>query len=249
MKQSIKRALARLGWHVSRVPPNRFEAMEQLLGQLQRRGYVPRVIIDGGSNFGQFAAKARRVYPEALLHLVEPQPECADALEALVRRDGRMRLHRTVLTRPGVDRVRMVGTGADGGCSGAWVAREGEALDAHDGTLVAGASTLDALFADVVAEDRALLKLDIEGHEVEALSGGARLLDAVEVVVSEVQFFEVLHNGRPCFTDLLGFLEERGFELYDIAALASRARDGRLCMGDAVFARRGSALVADVSWD
>jgi len=66
--------------------------------------------------------------------------------------------------------------------------------------------------------------------------------------VTETQFYEVERNGHPTLADLLTVLGERGFVLYDVAALASRPRDGRLRMGDVIFVRRGSALVGDDRW-
>lgn len=94
--------------------------------------------------------------------------------------------------------------------------------------------------------DRALLKLDIEGHELTALGGAGALLASVECVFSEVRFFDVHHSGHPVFADVLGVLRERGFELYDVAGLSGRHSDGRLRLGDVVFLRRGSPLLADV---
>jgi hypothetical protein len=76
--------------------------------------------------------------------------------------------------------------------SGAFVIAESEpfSVDVH-----AAATTLDALLAERVAPgDRALLKLDIEGHELEALRGAASLLDRVEVVVSEVRFLNEMNQ-------------------------------------------------------
>src|SRR6185295_17965839 len=154
--------------------------------------------------------------------------------------------HRCALTAPGFSAVRMVGGGPEGGGTGAWVARPGEtAEDVQD----VPAATLDALFADLAtAELRPLLKLDVEGHEVEALSGGERLLAQVEVVLAEFQMFEIHGNGLPCFAELYAFLVGHGFELYDFAALSPRPRDQRLRMGDALFVRRGSALLGDNAW-
>ncbi len=90
--------------------------------------------------------------------------------------------------------------------------------------------------------DRVLLKLDLEGHEVDALAGATTLLDRVEVLVTETQVYEIERNGRPVFADLIRILNERGFVLYDVAALASRPRDGRLRTGDVIFVPRGRAL-------
>ena len=47
---------------------------------------------------------------------------------------------------------------------------------------------------------------------------------------------------------IVHFLHERGFALYDIAALTARRRDNRAHQGDFVFVRRDSSLMADTAW-
>ena len=237
----ITDGLARLGYSAHRWPANRFDGMRDALLILREMGYAPRVVIDCGANLGQWTLIARVVFPGAEVHLVEPQPGCADALEPLARRLGHAKVHAVAVTAPGPDRVRMLGSG-----TGARIVCEASpGLDTAD----CPATTLDALFAGRVGSaDRALLKLDLEGHEMDALRGGERLLSAVEVVVAEFQLFEIGDNGLPVFGDLLRFLEERGFALFDVACLSGSPRDRRLRMGDAVFVCGGSPLLADQDW-
>lgn len=237
----VRGGLGRLGCTLHRWPANRFDGMRDALLLLRQMGYTPRVIIDCGANVGQWTRMARAVFPEANVHLVEPQPACADALEPLARRIGRAQVHAVAVSAPGVNRVRMFGGG-----TGAWIAPPGsEGPDGRD----CPATTLDELLADTIGgADRALLKLDLEGHEIAALRGADRLLDAVEVVVAEFQIFEIEGNGLPGFSDLLRFLEGRRYTLFDIACLSGRPRDRRLRMGDAVFVRSGSPLLADEAW-
>jgi hypothetical protein len=47
---------------------------------------------------------------------------------------------------------------------------------------------------------------------------------------------------------MVRFLGEHNFELYDFACLGARPRDMRLQMGDVIFVRRDSLLMADTSW-
>lgn len=132
---------------------------------------------------------------------------------------------------------------------GDFVAKQNESSDGT-GEIECQAATLDALFAGrVELADRALLKLDLENHEIPALRGASRLLESVEVILTELQFFEINNNGRPVFTDFVDFLQEHGFNLYDFACLSPRPRDMRLRQGDVIFVRRDSELVADHSWD
>jgi FkbM family methyltransferase len=226
---------------------NRFDGMRDALILLKLRSYAPKIVIDCGANVGQWSRLAMSVFPHATFQLIEPQPACAGALRELAGRAGRARVHTLAVTEPGVTQVRMIGGGDEGGGTGAWVALPGEAAI---GEIVCPATTLDELLAAEVAPgDRSLLKLDLEGHELTALKGGKRLLEAVEVILTEFQFFETNWNGRPRFGSLLQALNAEGFELYDFACLSQRTRDQRLRMGDAIFVRRGSPLLADEAWD
>lgn len=250
LRRLAKRSLERLGYRVSRAPANRFQAMEETLGQLAGRGYRPRVVIDGGANRGEWARVAHAVFPNAALHLVEPQIACAPELEELVRRlPAGSLLHPVALTAPGTDRVLLHGSG-----TGAWVTPIGGASSTGPAgdppqDLACPASTLDALFADRVGPtDRALLKLDLEGHELTALRGSVALLARIEVIVAEVSFYPIEgaeHNG---LVPLAAHLAKRGFELHDFASLSGRRRDHRLRQGDALFVSVDSPLSADRSW-
>ena len=238
-----KKLLERAGFVIHRVPANRFEAMETTLRQLRTGGYRPRVVIDGGSNRGQWFGIASSVFPESEFHLIEPQRECWPTLDAAAARRGRTHVHKTVVTAPGVSSVRMH-RGGDGISTGAFVTDDDERFPAD---LTAAAATLDGLFAArVQADDRAMLKLDIEGHEIEALKGGATLLERVEVILCEARFFDVYGSGDPTIGTLIAFLEARGFLLYDFASLSGRKLDARLWLGDPIFIRRGSPLGEDL---
>jgi hypothetical protein len=92
------------------------------------------------------------------------------------------------------------------------------------------------------------LKLDLEGQELNAFRGATALLRIVEVILTEVRFYDVNHAGSPTFADILEFLRGSGFELYDFGSLLPRVRDGRLHIGDAIFVRSDSELRKDVSW-
>jgi FkbM family methyltransferase len=243
LKDVARHMVRRAGYVIQRWPGNRFDAMDAALEMLAARGYAPRIVIDGGANRGQWFGIASAVFPGAAFHLIEPQDFCWPYLERAAAARGQTTLHRTAITSPGVTTVRMH-RGGDPGNTGAFVfaESEGHALD-----LQAPATTLDALLAALVTgDDRALLKLDIEGHELEALRGATALLDLVEVLVCEVRFFDVNRSGRPEFAEVLAFLDARGFALYDFDMLSGRPRDLRLRIGDVIFVRRGSPLMEDV---
>jgi FkbM family methyltransferase len=245
-RDTAHRLAARAGLIVHRWPANRFDAMGDALTLLRQADYRPATVIDCGANCGQFAGLVTTVFPDVTIHLIEPQAYCWPALERLARERRTSHVHHVAVTEPGVARVRMHRGGSEGS-TGAFVVAAHEPFAAD---LEADAATLDQLFGSTVERnDRALLKLDIEGHELPALLGSVRLLEVVEVILSEVQFFGISRGGRPSFDGIVAFLGASGFQLYDFATLGPRPRDERLRQGDAIFVRRDSPLVADVGWE
>lgn len=246
MSGRLKSVIRRCGFRVERWrPANRFNEMADTLEMLRGSGYRPRVIIDAGANVGEWTRTAVRVFPDVVVHMIEPQIACRPALERLARERTSTTFHPIALSEPGRTRLSFCG-GAAGGGTGVHVLSAGEV----DVELECDATTLDELFAGRLGlADRALLKLDLEGHELPALRGALSVLQHVEVVLVEAQTYEASGNGLPVFRDVFDLLSAQGFELYDFASLTGRPRDMRLRMLDAVFVRADSALAADRSWE
>lgn len=218
--------------------------MEDALLLLRRRGYQPQVIVDIGANVGTWTDLALSVFHAREHHLVEPQTACQAALARFT--PPRFNVHIVALTSPGVEAVTVVGGGEHGRSTGAWIPLE-PAGHAHPSRYPA--TSLDGLLGGrIVQSDRALVKLDVEGHELAILESSSVVLPAAEVVVVEFQMFEIEHNGRPTIGDVIAFMKSRRFQLYDVAAIGARRRDLRARTGDVVFVRDDSPLLDDVQW-
>lgn len=244
-KRALRRVLELVGYSAHRWSTNRFDGMQDALLLLWRFGYSPGVIVDAGANVGNWTRLGRSVFHDATTHLVEPQPACREVLDDPSRCTPTLTVHPGALAeQPCIPRARIAGEGETGGGAGGRVARLGEW---EPGAVECPATTLNGLLAGhVVREDRALLKLDLDGHELTTLLGARRLLDVVEVRLTELQFFDI--NARFAeFADVVGLLRTRGFEPYDLAGPLKGPRDPRLCMGGVVFVRRHTALSADGS--
>ena len=76
-------------------------------------------------------------------------------------------------------------------------------------------TTLDQILAQSSYPAPFGLKLDAEGFELEILRGGTKALEQTEFVIAEVSIKKRFVGGYR-FSDIVGFLGERGFELIDI---------------------------------
>lgn len=241
LKRVAKAVVALTPYTVSSNKPNRFDATEVCLRRMAKHGYAPRAVIDGGAHLGSFATMAKRVFPEAIVQMVEPQPSCREYLSSMARQPG-FAFHACALgATSGTLQMRAK---IDEPSTGSSIAE----TSGEPGTIPVPAETLDKLFATrIQASDRALLKLDLQGYELEALRGASKLIINIEAILIEVSFFR--QSYEPPVHSISEFMDLAGFDLYDVAALSSRRRDDRLKQGDLMFVRKGSSLHVDTSWD
>ena len=242
VKMALKKIVALTPYRVTRSAPNRFECMEDCLAHLAARGFRPSRIIDCGAHRGTFALAAHACFPAAKVDMVEPQPACRAELESLAATHGFTFHPYAVSDKAGS--VPMISTAhANTGAHLAWPNQQpigDEILE------TVKATTLDALIVFEDQEAQSLLKLDLQGHEIFALAGAARTLRNIEVIITEVSFFRVAEEAK--FSEIIAFFDANGFDLFDVASLAGRHRDGRLRQGDLIVVRRGSPLLADTAW-
>jgi hypothetical protein len=103
------------------------------------------------------------------------------------------------------------------------------------GEIIVDMTTIDHFCNQANIERIDILKLDIEGAEIKALSGACDILSkhAVYLIYTEVMF--VSHYEGGCmFGELGGFLEKYGYTLFNLYNL-KRAKNGQLRWGNAIF--------------
>jgi FkbM family methyltransferase len=202
--------------------------MAFLLQLLRRNGPAPETVIDVGAYVGDWAAECRRVFPDARILMIEPWEPRVARLRALCAADPRLEVASALLSsRAGVaDFVEQA--------SNSSILRGGAG-----GAVKMPMTTLDDLVAGTKFESPQLLKIDVQGHDLEVLKGATRTLSSVDVLIVEVSLIP-LHPEAPSVRAVIDWLDDRGFQLLDIAGLIRRPVDDALWQMDAVFKRRNS---------
>ena len=102
-------------------------------------------------------------------------------------------------------------------------------LETYPGVTVVGkekirVDRLDAVATPEMTQGRTLLKMDVQGFELEVLKGAVATLENVEAVYLEASFLP-LYAGQPLATELIVWLDQHGFGLAAIYNVDNGAGD------------------------
>lgn len=197
-----------------------------------------RMVVDIGANRGQFALAARHCFPGSAIISFEPLPGPAAAYRALFAGDDGVRLvEAAVGPESGEAEIHL--SARDDSSSLLPITARQNAL--FPGTAEAGTATIRvARLADYVPAEvivpPALLKLDVQGFELQALAGCEDVLARFAWVYVECSFME-LYAGQSFAGDVIAWLRERGLRLAGVYHMAYDG-DGRAVQADFLFAHR-----------
>ena len=196
-----------------------------------------RMIVDVGTNRGQFALVARRCFPQASILCFEPLSLPATRFRAVFAGDPLATLHEAAIgPEPGETTIHI--SRRDDSSSLLPITEKQNALfpgTAEAGTAAVRVGPLREFVTEEQIEAPALLKLDVQGFELQALQGCESLLHLFAHVYVECSFVE-LYAGQALADEVIAWLRNRGFKL---RALYNPAQDkgGRVVQADFLFAR------------
>jgi len=107
--------------------------------------------------------------------------------------------------------------------------------------------TVDQIVKECCASPPDFLKLDVQGYELEVLKGAEQTLRSLKVILAEVNFLDI-HKGVPLMSQVVAWLDARGWTAYDICGITRRPLDGALWQADFVFTPCGSRFRSDKRW-
>jgi FkbM family methyltransferase len=211
------------------------------LTRLRSLGFAPGVIYDIGAYRGGWTHLASEVFPQAQFVLFEANRDHAVALAATRRRH--------VMAALGAEDggARVFHVPRQGDVTGASLFVENTAHYADENLQVRKVETarLDTLVVREMLPPPDLIKIDVQGAELEVLAGAAETLRGASALIVEVSFVDY-NKGGPLVADVIGAVDRLGFKCADLCEVHRNARNfvlqlDLLLVRPPLFAKYGEA--------
>ena len=254
MKNAIRKLFNALGYELRKVAPFPPAAqqrpvgdMQKLLEDLKSRGLNCKSILDVGANRGDWSRMAKVIYPDAKFCLIEPQQEMEEDLKSFCNSAANSIY---IMSGAGPVREKKYLTIWDDLAGSSFLPKEDETLKNKGKQRAIDMIDIDGIVGPDKFDFPELVKIDIQGFEIEALKGAGTLFGKTEAFILEVSLFSFSDvPGMPIFSDIVNFMLERDYVVYDFPGFSRRPLDGALAQCDICFVKRNSFLRASNDWN
>jgi FkbM family methyltransferase len=238
IRKALRAALEHFGFELRRkksveLADDPYHAISILLDKEKTR-----TIIDAGASIGDISQKLTEMFPLATVHAIEPYPPFHAHLEKLATKNKRIRAEKLALSDENGSKILQINK-SEGTNSLLRSNEEGKAiygdLLSTTGEVKVKSQMLDDFIHENSIEQVDLLKLDLQGSELQALSGASKALSEgkIKCILCEIMFrpqYELQPSASAILRELM---ENHDFTLFNLYQL--HHHHGYLCQTDALL--------------
>ena len=202
------------------------------------RGLGCRTVVDIGANRGQFALALRGLYPKAMIYSFEPLVGPGRIFQRVFSGDKRVKLFPVAIgSERGATKIHL--SARDDSSSLLPIGLEQHRIfpgTEEVGTMDVAVTLLEDQLDESDIVKPALLKLDVQGYELEALRGCSSLLRCFDYIYCECSFIP-LYEGQALADEVIAWLRKSGFVLRGVYNM-SYDKKGKAVQADFMFEKR-----------
>jgi FkbM family methyltransferase len=213
-----------------------FKAQYEILSN-----HTVNTIFDVGANTGQTTRKYRDSFPSALIYAFEPCPYIFNEFTSNFDNDSRVIPYNIAISD--ISGTSYLFLNKNSGTNSMQEINRNIDIDLYVnpefveniGKVQVPVTSLDNFVFGNNIEYIDILKMDIQGNELQALKGSLNLLRErkISMIYSEIWFVQ-LYEKTPMFFQLYEYLFQFGFELYDLYNKRYTS-NGQIKWADAIF--------------
>jgi FkbM family methyltransferase len=239
VKRVVKNLLGAFGYEIRRKGATRTN-LADVLSYLAQLGLRPRTVIDVGAASGTF--ELYETFPDATHLVIEPLAEFEECLREISKK-YRMK----VVIAAASDITGTTNINVHDVLTGSSLLREEEGAHVDGVQRKVKAVTIDSLCEENGLKAPFIIKIDVQGGEVMVLNGAKETMKDAEMIILEVQLFTFFKDG-PEFYDVINFMKNKGFCVYDIVGHCYRPLDNALSSVDVAFVKEDGQLRKSHHW-
>lgn len=192
-------------------------------------------VVDIGANRGQFALAARRFFPDANIISFEPLSIPSSIFRRIFKYDAKVALYQVAIAAyEGKEKIHV--SKRDDSSSLLPITSAQNRLfpgTEESGTEYIYTAPLKNFINNQEIVSPALLKIDVQGYELEVLKGSKEILQAFEGIYVECSFVE-LYKDQALAHEVIAYLDKQRFSLEGIYNIVYD-NQGKAIQGDFLF--------------
>lgn len=207
------------------------------------------VIFDVGAHYGESVVYLKKLFPKALIHSFEPDPDSFDILSASVLEgvsyfnmafsdvDGTASFYRNKISHTNSLLKVNLKSRDSIDIANAIVKNDMQYFEGFNEEVQVASVRLDSFTNQHSIGKIDLLKIDVQGAECRVLVGGNKILRNTTAIVLEINFFDY-YEHQTAFLDVEQILSPLGFRLFSISEISNNPMNGRTDWAEVVYLNR-----------
>jgi len=211
-------------------------SLHRSLQNIKRLGFAPSFVVDIGAYEGHWTEDFLEVFPGTKILMLEAQTSKEEKLKKIGDRFKNVHHYIALLS-------------AEDGKEFAFFENETASHVTTD--MMVASKKIKGESLDGILERKQLpfpdfLKLDVQGFELEVLKGGSKSLSYAEFCLLEVTLINL--DNTPLLPETVRYMDENGYQVYDICQFMRRPFDNALYQLDMLFIKKNSELIKAKRW-
>lgn len=195
-----------------------------------------KTVLDVGANTGQFVNMINKILPGVKIYSFEPVKESFEILKQLENNYNNLKAFNFALGSDSREQTIFKNEFLPSSSllSMTQVHKNIFPYTRESESETIFIKTLDSISNQIVFQTKVLLKVDVQGFEINVLKGAISSLSNIDIIIIETLFVELYYNQTQ-FNDIYSFLVKRNFSFRGNFEQIRDPKSGRILWADAIF--------------